>query len=233
MWPLGGGDDAPRKRRPCRRGWTGTFGSARHRSARIIPCYCAGHWRSWWDFGSGGLGDFGCHYMDLPFWALKLRHPTMRRGRGAEGAPGKRTAPGLIVRYEFPARENLPPVKMTWYDGGKRPSFLAERQDSGSGEPPCCFVGDKGMLIADYGRHQLLPEAQYAGFKRPRADDPQFDRPSRRMDPGVQDGRAQPPATSITPARWPRRSCWATWPSGSARSSMGRGTTEGRQLPRG
>ena len=129
------------------------------------PCYLPGTWRSWWDFGSGGLGDFGCHYMDLPYWALKLRHPTTIE---AEGPPVQveNTSPGLIVRYEFPARDNLPPVKMTWYDGGKQPPFLAERKIPAWGAA-VLFVGQKGMLIADYGQHKLLPESQFAGFKPP------------------------------------------------------------------
>jgi predicted dehydrogenase len=129
------------------------------------PCYLPGAWRSWRDFGTGGLGDFGCHYMDLPFWALKLRHPTTVEAEGPPIHP-ERTSPGLIIRYEFPARGDLPPVKLTWYDGGKRPSFLAERKVPDWGAA-VLFVGGKGMLIADYGRHQLLPEAQYADFQRP------------------------------------------------------------------
>ena len=124
-----------------------------------------GAWRSWWDFGSGGLGDFGCHYMDLPYWALKLRHPSAIE---AEGPPVQveNTSPGLIVRYEFPARDELPPVKMTWYDGGKRPPLLAERKIPAWGAA-VLFVGRSGMLIADYGQHKLLPESQFAGFQPP------------------------------------------------------------------
>ena len=129
------------------------------------PCYVPGAWRSWWDFGSGGLGDFGCHYMDLPFWALKLRHPTTVETEGP-AVHAERTSPGLIVRYEFPARENLPPVKMTWYDGGRQPAWLADRKVP-AWKAAVLFIGEKGMLIADYGRHQLLPESQYAGFKPP------------------------------------------------------------------
>lgn len=129
------------------------------------PSYLPGVWRSWWDFGTGGLGDFGCHYMDLPFWALKLRHPTTIEAEGPAIHP-ERTSPGLIIRYEFPARGDLPPVKMTWYDGGKRPAFLAERKIPQWGAA-VLFIGQKGMLIADYGKHQLLPEAQYADFQRP------------------------------------------------------------------
>jgi len=129
------------------------------------PCYVPGAWRSWWDFGSGGLGDFGCHYMDLPYWALKLRHPTTIE---AEGPPvqEENTSPGLIVRYELPARDQLPPVTMTWYDGGKRPPFLAERNIPAWGAA-VLFIGQNGMLIADYGQHKLLPESQFAGFKPP------------------------------------------------------------------
>jgi len=129
------------------------------------PAYVPGRWRSWWDFGTGGLGDFGCHYMDLPFWALKLRHPTTVMTEGPAIHP-ERTSPGLVVHYEFPARGDLPPVKMTWYDGGKRPSFLAERKIPDWGAQ-VLFIGQKGMLIADYSRHELLPESQYAAFRRP------------------------------------------------------------------
>jgi len=103
--------------------------------------------------------------MDLPFWALGLRHPTTVEAEGPPVHP-EQTSPGLIIRYEFPARGDLPPVKMTWYDGGKCPSFLAERKIPDWGAA-VLFIGQKGMLLADYGRHQLLPEAQYAGFQRP------------------------------------------------------------------
>jgi predicted dehydrogenase len=160
-----GGGDRPKDTPPVppELDWDLWLGPAPERPYH--PTYCPGAWRSWWDFGTGGLGDFGCHYMDLPFWALQLRHPTTVEAEGPPVHP-ERTSPGLIIRYEFPARGNLPPVKMTWYDGGKRPPFLAERKVPDWGAA-VLFVGAKGMLIADYGRHQLLPEAQYAGFQRP------------------------------------------------------------------
>jgi predicted dehydrogenase len=129
------------------------------------PCYLPGAWRSWRDFGTGGLGDFGCHYMDLPFWALALRHPLRVEAEGP-AIHAERTSPGLTVRYAFPARGDLPPVHMTWYDGGKRPAFLAERKIPEWGAA-VLFIGQKGMLIADYGNHQLLPEAEFADFQRP------------------------------------------------------------------
>ena len=160
-----GGGDRPKETPPVppELDWDLWLGPAPYRPYH--PCYCPGTWRSWWDFGTGGLGDFGCHYMDLPFWALKLRHPTTVETKGPPIHP-ERTSPGLIVHYEFPARGDLPPVNMTWYDGGKVPPFLADRKIPKWGAA-VLFIGQKGMLIADYGRHQLLPEAQYAGFKPP------------------------------------------------------------------
>jgi predicted dehydrogenase len=122
-------------------------------------------WRRWWDFGEGILGDMACHYMDLPFWALNLRSPLTVE---AEGPPvNPEIVPAwLIVRYEFPARGPLPPLRLTWYDGGKRPEHIAQEKatDWPNG---VLFVGDKGMLIADYNERKLLPEARYADFQPP------------------------------------------------------------------
>ena len=55
---------------------------------------------------------------------------------------------------------------MTWYDGGKRPALLAERKVPAWGAA-VLFVGQNGMLIADYGQYKLLPESQFAGFRPP------------------------------------------------------------------
>jgi len=130
------------------------------------PCYLPGTWRRWWDFGCGALGDFGCHYMDLPFWALGLRYPTSVEAEGPpvhpEGTPG-----WLTIRYEFPARGALPPVRLTWYDGGKRPEPVQQGKVPNWGSA-VLFVGQKGMLLADYGRRKLLPEAQFDGFQAPK-----------------------------------------------------------------
>ncbi len=131
-------------------------------------CYEPFNWRKWWDFGGGALTDMACHHIDLPFWALKLRHPTKV---SAEGAPGRADAEAaadwLIVNYEFPARGELPPVKLTWYDGGKRPPHFAEGKLPKWGDGSL-FVGDKGMLLAGYGDRKLLPEKDFAGFVAPK-----------------------------------------------------------------
>lgn len=128
------------------------------------------YWRWFWDYGTGGLGDFGCHYMDLAHWALKLRNPTRVSATGPAVDPVSTTS-GLVVRYEYPARESMPPVQLTWYDGNQKPALLATlkgpdaqplKWDSGQ-----LFVGAKGMVLADYGRHLLLPSDRFADFRRP------------------------------------------------------------------
>jgi hypothetical protein len=111
------------------------------------------------------LGDFFCHYCDLAFWALKLHYPTTVAAEGPEPDPDS-CPPWLIVRYEYPARDALPPVKLTWYDGGKRPPIQKEQNLPDWGAA-VLFIGEKGMLMADYGRHVLLPEAKFAGFQAP------------------------------------------------------------------
>ncbi len=123
------------------------------------------NWRDFWDFGGGTLNDMACHHMDLPFWALKLRHPTKV---AAEGPPvdAESVCPWSIVHYDFPVRGELPTVKLTWYHGGKRPELMA-RKDMPKWGDGNLFVGDKGMLLAGYSDHRLLPEKDYAGFKRP------------------------------------------------------------------
>jgi predicted dehydrogenase len=132
------------------------------------PEYLPQAWRNWWAFGGGALGDFGCHYMDLPHWALGLRAPVTAEVIEGPAVNPESVPPWLIVRYEYPARKEQPPVKLTWYHGGKQPqppllsSELAEKWKSG-----VLFVGKKGSLLSDYNRHALLPEKQYIGFVPP------------------------------------------------------------------
>lgn len=130
------------------------------------PCYVPGNWRDWWDFANGTLGDFGCHYMDLPFWALGLQYPTSVE---AQGPPphSETTAPVLTVHYEFPARGDMPPVRLTWRNGsGNVPPIVTENGIPNWGAA-VLFVGDQGMLLANYSKHLLLPEEDFADFQRP------------------------------------------------------------------
>lgn len=120
------------------------------------------HWRWWWDFGGGVLEDFGCHYMDLPFWALGLRFPTSVEAKGKKDHDGANDVPGLLqVDYQFPARGDMPPVHLTWYQGGWRP----EGSEKYGMDNAVLFVGEKGELIADYSTHRLLPEEKFKDLK--------------------------------------------------------------------
>lgn len=136
------------------------------------PCYVPGQWRWWWSFANGLLGDMGCHYMDLPFWALRLRHPTSVEAEGPAVHP--ETTPRLLtVRYQFPTRDDLPPVDLTWYHGPAPPPVLKEKnlpiwKRGGSGPVSgVLFVGSDGMLMADFNRRKLFPESKFADFQPP------------------------------------------------------------------
>lgn len=125
--------------------------------------YHPSNWRRWWDFGQGTLGDMACHYMDLPFWALKLRHPTYCEAEGPEVHP--ETCPlGLIVRYKFPERDGLVPVNLTWSDGNLIPREVAGERVPGQG---VMFIGTEGKMYANYSSYRLFPAEKFAGFTPP------------------------------------------------------------------
>jgi predicted dehydrogenase len=129
------------------------------------PAYLPANWRRWWDFGNGTLGDMGCHYLDLAHWALNLRHPLTIDTEGPPIHP-ETTPSWLIVHYEYAARDTLPPVRVSWYDGGKRPTgILADNVPNWRNG--VLFVGKKGMLLADYEHRRLLPESDFADFVPP------------------------------------------------------------------
>lgn len=121
-------------------------------------------WRGWWDFGGGKLADMACHHTDLPKWALGLTAPTTIESHGPDPDPISGPA-WQVVDYEYPAVGDRGPVKLTWYHGGgKRPPQFAEGKLPKWGDGTL-FVGEKGMLLADYGRHVLLPEVDFKDYK--------------------------------------------------------------------
>lgn len=133
--------------------------------------YAPFNWRGWLDFGTGALGDMACHTANLPFMALKLKHPTRVEaihvvGKNSETFPDRST-----IRYDFPARGGMPALTYYWYDGGDMPpkeltKDLAKVVNSGS-----LMVGDGGMLYSpnDYGAHYVLyPRDKFAEYKPPK-----------------------------------------------------------------
>ena len=131
------------------------------------PDYLPAVWRRWWAFGEGTLGDMACHYVDLPKWALNLGAPTKVSAEGPPVHP-EWCPQWLQVNYEFPARGEHPPVKLTWYDGGKRPQLLEDLKiDKKRWPDGILFMGERGQLITNYDRHRLLPEEKYKDFTPP------------------------------------------------------------------
>ncbi|MBN1359845.1 MAG: Gfo/Idh/MocA family oxidoreductase [Sedimentisphaerales bacterium] len=120
-------------------------------------------WRGWWDFGTGALGDIGCHSLDPVFRALKLGHPTSVDACCT--LVNDETYPvASRVTYEFPARGELAPVTLHWYDGGMKPPRPAELADGRRWDTNgALYVGDKGKIY----NGRLLPEARQREYGRP------------------------------------------------------------------
>ncbi len=135
------------------------------------PCYHPFAWRGWWDFGTGVLGDIGCHQLSAVFKALKLGHPTSVEACSSnhQCPPeiANETAPkSSITRWEFPAEGDRAPVKVTWWDGGltpPRPEELEPGRKFGQGDW-LMVVGDKGKMLG----HRLIPEARAREFGKPK-----------------------------------------------------------------
>jgi len=152
------------------------------------PIYAPIYWRGWLDFGTGALGDMGCHILDPAFWALKLGSPVSAEANtsynpnpefwmsclGSSKSPKaeipeyleelrKETYPvSTIVRYEFPARGDMPPVNLTWFDGGMLPP-RPEGMAKGHGGNGAFITGDKGVIR--HGSHgangcRIIPESK-------------------------------------------------------------------------
>jgi predicted dehydrogenase len=146
------------------------------------PAYLPQVWRGWWDFGCGALGDMACHIMDAAFTALKLGYPTSVEACASTHIGDKYWAyidtkdsfpASSLIRYNFPARGDMPPVKLTWWDGGmlpEQPEELAPgeklklKDDGGT-----IFVGEKGKIVCGTYSDDpsLLPASKMQTFERP------------------------------------------------------------------
>jgi predicted dehydrogenase len=146
------------------------------------PAYLPMIWRGWWDFGCGSLGDMGCHIMDAAFASLKLGYPTSVEACASTEVgdkmweyiiPKESFPMSSVVHYSFPARGNMPPVKLHWWDGGMLPERpeelepgrkLALKDNGGT-----IFVGEKGKIICGTYSDDpmLIPESKNQAYKRP------------------------------------------------------------------
>jgi predicted dehydrogenase len=133
------------------------------------PIYHPFNWRGWVDWGVGAIGDMGAHLIDHSMWALDLGFPTTIE---TVSTPFNGATYPLATQtfYEFAARGAMPPVKMTWYDGGLLPPKPEEMGDEelnkGGG---VLIVGSKGKLMHDtYGlKPRLLPRSLHESYGGP------------------------------------------------------------------
>ena len=127
------------------------------------------NFRGWYDFGTGALGDMGCHHWNIPRRALKLGHPV------AISASSTRVMDeswplASIITYEFPARDGLQPVQVVWYDGGLKPPRPVECE-AGQSMPSdgILYRGTRGVMMASgtSGLPRLLPESRMNQYRMP------------------------------------------------------------------
>lgn len=127
------------------------------------------NFRGWQDFGTGALGDMGCHHFNTPRRALKLGHPIAISASSTKVLD--ETWPlASIVTWEFPERDGMPPVKVVWYDGGLKPPRPAEleagRELPGMG---ILYVGEDGLMLGEGTSSipEILPASKAARYTPP------------------------------------------------------------------
>jgi predicted dehydrogenase len=127
--------------------------------------YCPYGWRFWWDFGTGETGNWGCHILDIPYWALDLKYPTKV---DASGPPvHEQTTPkSMATRFEFPARGDQPPVVLHWHHAKNGPEILQQKGLTAGGSNTL-FLGSEGMLLCGFSSRKLYPEEKFADFRAP------------------------------------------------------------------
>lgn len=122
-------------------------------------------WRFWWDFGTGETGNWGCHILDIPFWALDLDYPTHVSAGGPQPHP-EMTPKEFHATLDFPAKGDRSAVKLHWHQIKGGPKILRELKVPADGNT--LFIGSKGMLLCGFKNYRLLPADKYADFEGPK-----------------------------------------------------------------
>ncbi len=157
--------DLPRNGETCPNtlDWDLWLGPAAERP--YSKAYCPYNWRFWWDFGTGETGNWGCHILDIPFWALDLKYPTHVSATGA--TPDEtRTPTAMASRLEFPASGSRPAVTLHWSQAKGGPPILKELGLSGK-NMNTLFIGAEGKMLCGFDNIELLPAGKFASTLMP------------------------------------------------------------------
>jgi predicted dehydrogenase len=186
VWPQGVPTPSGQKEVPNTLDWNLWLGPAPYRMYN--PAYLPFKWRGWWDFGTGALGDMGCHLIDPVYRALKLTTPvsaeasctTVWVGNFVEANYADSCPPSSVVKLEFAARHKMPACTLWWYDGGLkpvRPVELGVNEPFGSWDGGILLEGTKGKILAGiFGDHAtLLPTTKMEDFKAPKPFLPRYE----------------------------------------------------------
>ncbi len=154
IWPQGLHRPEEEHKIPDTLDWDLFIGTAPYRPYN--EAYHPWSWRAWWDYGTGALGDMGCHVLDVPFYALELQYPT--KVQSSSTVVNTESAPQASkVEYIFPVRkgrsgESLPELKLVWYDGGITPHRYDDLPDGINLEQINMYIGTKGKIVSgNYG----------------------------------------------------------------------------------
>jgi len=135
---------------------------------------CPYKWRFWWDYGTGETGNWGCHILDIAFWALDLKYPTRVDVEGSPDPHPEVTPTEMLTRFRFPARGDRPEVKLYWGQQKSGPAILREHPvlanlnaSENARKWNTLFIGSEGMLLCGFNDYVLLPQEKFSDFQEP------------------------------------------------------------------
>ncbi len=186
IWPQGVATPGGQHAVPKDLNWDLWLGTAPQRDYN--PAYLPFKWRGWWDYGTGALGDMGCHIIDTAFKVLDLGYPTAVEASVSQVYVGDfvladfpdSCPPSSKVHFDFPARADMPAVELVWYDGGimpRRPDELGANEQMGDSDGGVLFEGTRGKIVCGvYGKNpSLLPYKAMDYFKQPEQTIPRIE----------------------------------------------------------